>query len=218
MRVLPPTPSSLDIAAAALAAGGLVIHPTETCYGIACDITNPAAIARLFVLKQRPLNQPVSALFSSITQVKEYVLWNEDVEKLAQKHLPGPLTLILPLRTDAKYILYPTPPPGLSGASFQTLDSTNRPPLEATIGIRISSHPVAQKLVTLFGKPISTTSANVHGQPAAYSTTEILSQFPDDLPDIFLIDGGSLPLHPPSTIIDLTGPFPKELRRGNLNP
>ena len=208
MRALPLTHQAIDLALSVLKGGGIVAHPTETCCGLACDLTNPAATARLFALKQRPGNQPVSALFTSVTQAQEYVMWNTQAEELTRKYLPGPLTLILPLRTDDQHILYPTPPLGLSG----------KPPLEATIGIRISSHPVAQKLVTLFGKPISTTSANIHGHPASYSPQEIMAQFPDDSPDVLLIDGGSLPLRHPSTIIDLTGPFPKEIRRGNLNP
>ena len=135
-------------------------------------------------------------------------MWNTQAEELAQKFLPGPLTLILPLRHDAPHAIFLIPPSEQRAASSE----------QRHIGIRISSHLVTQKLVTLFGKPISTTSANVHGQPAAYSAAEILSQFPGDLPDVLIIDGGLLPIRPPSTIIDLTGPFPQELRRGNLNP
>lgn len=202
MRVLPPIPRSLDFAVAALAAGGVVIHPTETCYGIACDLTNPAAVARLFALKQRPGDQPVSALFSSVEQAKQYVLWNSHAEALARQHLPGPLTIILQLQTDPPHILYPTPA-GTSGlGEVQTL------------GIRISSHPVAQALVIRFGKPISTTSANVHGRPTAYSPAEILSQFHHAPSDVLLLDAGPLHHHPPSTIMDLTGVSPREVRRG----
>ncbi|MBI2117795.1 threonylcarbamoyl-AMP synthase, partial [Candidatus Peregrinibacteria bacterium] len=198
---MPLTPQAIDLALSVLEGGGIVAHPTETCYGLACDLTNPSAVARLFALKKRQPDQPVSALFSSLHHAKEYVEWNAKADDLAKKHLPGPLTIILPLRTDAKYQLYPTPPPELS--------------TDHSLGIRISSHPAAQELVERFGKPLSTTSANIHGQPAAYSPQEIVLQFTDNLLNVLLIDGGSLPLRPPSTIIDLTGPSPQEIRRGN---
>jgi L-threonylcarbamoyladenylate synthase len=199
MRVLPLTPQAIDLALSVLEGGGIVAHPTETCYGLACDLTNPSAVARLFALKKRQPDQPISALFSSLHHAKEYVEWNAKADDLAKKHLPGPLTLILPLHSNTPNTLFPTP----------------RNERRTTIGVRISSHPIAQELVERFGKPLSTTSANIHGQPASYSTQEIVAQFPDDPPDVLLIDGGPLPLRPPSTIIDLTGPSPQEIRRGN---
>ncbi len=208
MRVLPLTPKSFSLALSVLKGGGVIIHPTETCYGLACDLTNPAAVARLFTRKKRPLNQPVSALFSSIEQVKQYVLWNAQAETLAKKSLPGPLTLILPLRIIAPHILYPTPP-RTSDKGHRTKDEVR------TIGIRISSYPIAQELVERFGKPLSTTSANIHGHPPTYCPEEILAQFSDDLPDTLLLDSGTLPARPPSTIIDLTESPPREVRKGN---
>ena len=89
--------------------GGVVAHATETCYGLACDLANPAAVAKLFAIKQRPLDQPVSALFVSIEEAKKWVEWSDEAEKLAAEFLPGPLTLILPLRK--KYIgkIFPIP-------------------------------------------------------------------------------------------------------------
>lgn len=205
MHILPLNPKSIRIALSVLEDGGIVMHPTETCYGLACDLTNAEAVARLFLLKERPPEQPVSALFSSVAQAKQYVFWDERAEALAAKYLPGPLTIILPLRTDAPHRLYPMP------TNDERLAGN-----EATVGIRISSHPIAQELVQAFGRPISTTSANVHGRPAAYTPEDILSQFPNDLSDVLLIDGGSLPRCPPSTIIDLTGSSHREVRRGGL--
>lgn len=245
MRALPPTPHSLDLAVAVLAAGGIVIHPTETCYGIACDLTNSAAVARLFVLKQRPGNQPVSALFSSITQAKRYVLWNSKADPFVRQHLPGPLTLILPMRPNAPHRLHTTPSmtsePGhrtedfLSESrspSFETLrgpllepeprsrwQTLNGNPEVRTLGIRISSHPVAQKLATLFDRPISTTSANISGKPPTYSVEEIVAQFGglEGMQDILVLDAGPLPRRSPSTIMDVTGASPREVRKGALS-
>jgi len=188
MRTVRVSPEATEEALHILAAGGVVAHATETCYGFACDLTNPAAVEKLFAIKNRPADQPVSALFPSIEEAKKYVEWNDRAESLAKKHLPGPLTLILPLHKDALPI-FPNPNP------------TPNP----TLAIRISSHPLAMELAARFGKPLSTTSGNLHGKPSPYSVPEIERQFASAAaqPDLIL-DSGELPSTPPSTIIDLT--------------
>jgi L-threonylcarbamoyladenylate synthase len=172
---------------------GIVAHATETCYGLACDLTNQKSVQKLFALKKRPENLPVSALFASIEQAKEYVEWNASAEELS-KHLPGPITLILPLKSDAKHKLYPTPSGG------------------ETIGIRISSHPTASALVESMKKPLSTTSANLHGDPEPNSAENVVSG-----PDLDLIlDGGILSGEEASTVVNLTGETPEIVRQGAL--
>lgn len=187
MKILFISPAGLAEALAILSAGGVVAHATETCYGLACDMSNPRAVARLFHIKQRAADQPVSALFASVEQVKQYVLWNKRAQVLADTNLPGPLTLILPMNPRAPQELYPTPAGGQS------------------LGVRVSSHPVAISLVKAFGRPFSTTSANLSGGPNPYSIAEIERQLcsSDDMPDI-LLDSGPLPPTPPSRVIDLT--------------
>lgn len=205
MRTLPFSPFSLAEAVAVLREGGVVAHATETCYGLACDLADPAAVAKLFAIKQRPETQPVSGLFASIEDAKRFVVWNDRAAALAAGHLPGPLTLILPLRADAP-------------ASLCAIPKSHIPnPKSQTVGVRISSHPHAQALVTAFGSPVSTTSANLHGQPNPYSAQDILTQFADQQaqPDLIL-DSGPLPQTPPSTVIDLTSDEERTLRRGNL--
>ncbi|MDA1208753.1 MAG: L-threonylcarbamoyladenylate synthase [bacterium] len=177
-----------------LESGGIVAHATETCYGLACDLSNPAAVAKLFALKQRPEHMPVSALFESVDQTKQYIEWNDPAQKLADEYLPGPLTIILRAKDNTLKVKPATrnpTMPRLRGAG----------PQPATIGIRISSHPTAQTLVKAFGKPISTTSANIHGQPNTYSIEQIQAQ--GLIPD-FIIDSGELPKMPSSKVIDLS--------------
>ncbi|MDD5469773.1 MAG: L-threonylcarbamoyladenylate synthase [Candidatus Peribacteraceae bacterium] len=176
-------PKALEV----LAQGGCIAHATETCYGLACDMTNLRAIAHLFRIKQREETQPVSALFASVDEAKEYVEWTDRAQELATGKLPGPLTLILHLRDDAPLQLFPAPSGG------------------RTVGVRVSPHPVALELVRTFGKPVSTTSANVHGAPNPYDAATILEQF-DGLPDVpdMIIDSGPIAATPPSTVIDLT--------------
>ncbi|MDD5623471.1 MAG: L-threonylcarbamoyladenylate synthase [Candidatus Peribacteraceae bacterium] len=210
MKVLPLSLQAIDQALEILAHGGSVAHATETCYGLACDLTNPKAVKRLFAIKARPADQPVSALFSSLEEAKKYVEWSDEAEELAQKHLPGPLTLILRLRRDAPK-LFPTPyTPVLSGVE-------GLPPTPS-LGLRLSSHPVARTLAERFGKPLSTTSANIHGKPSPYSLSDLRRQFHgEDGPDL-IIDSGELPPTPPSTVIDLSQAGRKEVKRqGNLS-
>ena len=181
--------------------GGVIAHATETCYGLACDFSNVKAVERLFKIKQRPDNQPVSALFASIDQAKEYTEWNERAEELAKEYLPGPLTLILTMQEDAPFFLFPFPFSQAAEGKGKGGVGKN-----LTLGIRISSHPIAQELVVQFGKPISTTSANIHGKPNPYSAEDIAMQFADEehKPDLIL-DSGTLPGQAPSKVIDLSG-------------
>lgn len=188
MRILLFTDASLLEAVSILRDGGVVAHATETCYGLACDLSNVSAVEKLFRIKKRPFEQPVSGLFASVEDAQHYVVWTDRASELAKEYLPGPLTLILPMREDAPKKLFPIPNPNPN----------------PTLGIRISSHPHAQLLVERFGSVISTTSANVHGLPNPYSAEDIAAQFKDSdvLPDLVL-DSGTLPQVPPSTVINL---------------
>ena len=185
MQIIQPDDLGFAAALQVLREGGVVAHATETCYGLACDMSDTTAVARLFAIKQRRGDQPVSALFSSVEAAKQFVTWNERAEELAKEGLPGPLTIILPLRPGAPHRLFPTPNGGDS------------------LGVRVSPHPVALRLVTEFGRPVSTTSANVSGGPNPYSAAEIERQFSgmEAQPELIL-DSGALPEVPPSTVVD----------------
>ncbi len=204
MKIIQESPEALAEAAIVLGAGGVVIHATETCYGITCDLTNPTAVERLFAVKQRPLDQPVSALFSSLEEAKKYVVFSEKALSLAEKYLPGPLTIVVPA-ANASPLLYVT------HTTHYQLQTTH------SIGVRLSSHPFAQALVLAFGKPIATTSANLHGKPNPYVVSEIETQWAglSLVPDL-VIDSGVLPIAPPSTVIEVLGDEVRVLRQGTL--
>ncbi|MBI2635987.1 threonylcarbamoyl-AMP synthase [Candidatus Peregrinibacteria bacterium] len=201
MKILLPNRKGVNNALSVLRAGGVVAHATETCYGLACDLRNPGAVTKLFKIKQRPPDQPVSALFSSIKEAKKYAEWNVEADKLAEKYLPGPLTIVLPMRKTSALLPSPSRPPS------------------PTLGIRLSSHPLAQQLVMEFASPLSTTSANLHGRPNTYSPSDILEQFGHQAckPDLIL-DSGAIQINPPSTVVDLTQPIGGFFRRGAVNP
>ncbi len=208
----------MEEALAVLARGGSVIHATETCYGIACDLTNPGAVERLFGMKERPLNLPVSALFASVEQAKQYVQWPAEAQAFAERFMPGPLTIVLPLRSTASHRLYPLPTENGDPREIQDSELSARGSRLAarTLGVRVSEHPVARALAERFGRPISTTSANVHGQPNPYSCGDIALQFEARplQPDLVL-DSGALPRIPASTVIEIIGGKLKVLRAGS---
>ncbi len=218
MRIIPFSNEALAEAVAILKAGGVIAHATETCYGLACDLSNVDAVKKLFAIKQRPEHQPVSGLFASVDDAKKYVEWNERAEELAGQYLPGPLTIILPMQDAAPKQLHPSADSAISDIRSpqdgnQTSDIGHR-----TIGIRISSSPIAQSLVEAFGSPLSTTSANVHGKPNPYSAQDIANQFSDQpiKPDL-IIDSGVLPQNPPSTVVDLSGSDQQIRRQGGVS-
>lgn len=200
MQTLPASADSLAAAVAVLRAGGVVAHPTETCYGLACDLSNPVALKKLFDIKARPYEQPVSALFSSIGAAQAYVELSARALELAEKHLPGPLTIIVPIKR---------------GSPVMFVTASGKP--DATVGVRISSHPFAQALAEAFGSPIATTSANLHGKPNPYSSSDITEQLKDHtpVPDLIL-DGAALPEAAPSTVVSVLGHDVRVLRQGDL--
>lgn len=198
--VLASDPGAIDRAITILRSGGVVAHATETCYGFACDLTNPNAVQKLFQIKDRPADQPVSVLFPNLTTATEWVIFSDRARAIAEKHLPGPLTLILSVSPKAAPL-------------FVTADK--KPAKE--IGIRVSSHPLAQEIAKKFDHPIATTSANLHGQANPYSLDDIVRQFEgkEFQPDLIL-DNGTLLSALPSTVIRVAGDRVETVRKGDV--
>ncbi len=185
MTIFPESDSALAQAAHIIQKGGVVAHATETCYGFACDLTNSDAVQKLFAIKQRPEGMPVSALFASVEEAKEWVEWNALADDLARAHLPGPLTVVLKVASSKLQV--------------------------PTLGIRVSSHPVAQRLAKLCDVPLSTTSANLHGEANPYTI--------DAIPECdLIIDSGQLPRAEPSTVVSLADGTIQILRQGSIDP
>lgn len=200
MQIVSADSAGVAKALRVLESGGVIAHPTETCYGLACDLTNLKAVERLFAIKARPVDLAVSALFPALEEAEKFTVLSPSARKLVKTHLPGPLTIIAPVKTGVPHRLFVTP----GGA-------------DATIGIRISSHPTALSLVKEFSRPISTTSANLHGKPNPYSVADIEQQFSgrEIVPDLVL-DGGTLQAAPPSTIVEVLGENIRIVRQGDL--
>ncbi len=180
-----------------LEASGLVVYPTETCYGLGADATNPKAIERLLQYKRRREGKPFSILVDSFKMANKYADINHDAKNLFNKFLPGPLTIVVQGKNNLA-----------KGVQSEI----------GTIGIRQSSHPIAQALVKAYGKPITATSANASNQKKPYSTQDVLGPLSEKQKKLldFIIDAGLLPKRQPSTVVDTTYSTGMVLRQGDL--
>ena len=175
--------------------GGIVIFPTETVYGIGTNGLDKNAIKKLYEVKQRPLNKPISLLVNNIEMVEKIAKNITEVEyKLMERFFPGPLTIILEKRDIVPDIL---------------TSNTN------TIGIRMPSGEIAKKLIEFAGVPIATSSSNISGKPSGTNITDIKKDFEGKV-DCF-IDNGESELGIPSTVIRIIDNIPHILRQGAIS-
>jgi len=184
-------------AATALKAGQLVIFPTETTYGAGVDATNPEAVKKLLAYKARREGKPLSIAVTDIAMAEKYVEINDSARRSYQRFLPGPVTVI----SRGKGVVAP-------GVESEF----------GTLGIRIPAYPLVLEIVKVLGQPITSTSANGSGEKRPYSISDIfdnLSGKQKSLIDLVL-DAGTLPQNPPSTVIDTTLSTPVTLRAGEI--
>ncbi len=179
-------------AARVLHEGGVVAHPTETCYGLAVDIFQRAAVEKLYRLKKMPFDKPVSLLVRDLKEAQQYGEFSPKALELAKKYWPGPLTLVVPRSSHLPFWINPGHP---------------------TVGFRVSSNKKTREMIEAFGGPITTTSANVSTQPQAYEVQAFLDQ---GLQPDFVINGGKLAETAPSTIVEVLGDQLRVLREGPL--
>ena len=175
--------------------GGIVIFPTETVYGIGTNGLDENAIKKLYEVKQRPLNKPISLLVNNIEMVEKIAKNITEVEyKLMERFFPGPLTIILEKRDIIPDIL---------------TSNTN------TVGIRMPSGEIAKKLIEFAGVPIATSSSNISGRPSGTNITDIKKDFEGKV-DCF-IDNGESEIGVPSTVIRIIDNIPHILRQGTIS-
>jgi len=175
-----------------LAAGQVIAYPTETVYGLGCDATNKLAIEQIYQIKEKDSNNPLLLLVGSRAMAGKYFEFNKLARRLAKKYWPGALSLILPVKAEYREAL---------GAE--------------KLGVRLSSDLFATGLSRRLGKPITSTSANPSGQPAALSGDQVVAYFADKLNGVAaLADVGTLNFAVGSTIIDTTVMPAKIIRQG----
>lgn len=185
-------------ALAVLRVGGIVVFPTDTVYGIGCDLFNSQAVEKIYKAKGRAFNKPLPALVSSLDQA--FMIAEsppKSFEKLADKFWPGALTIVVKAKASVpKFVT--------SGGD--------------TIGIRMPNHPIALKLISEFGAPLATTSANRSGESEPTTAEEVLERIGSkmDLIDL-IIDGGKTISGVPSTVVDITVSMPRIIRKGLIS-
>jgi L-threonylcarbamoyladenylate synthase len=174
-----------------LHSGGVIAFPTDTAYGLGADPFNDAAVDRIFQVKGRADTKAILLIVSSIEMAESVAEPPKVFYDLAKQFWPGPLTVILPAKKSL--------PINLTAGT-------------ATVGVRWPIADFATKLVNDLGTPVTATSANRSGLPAAITADEVRNQL-DESVDA-LVDGGELPSRGGSTVLALTADVPVVLREG----
>lgn len=185
-----PDEAVIDYAARLIDGGGVVVFPSDSCYGLAADATNKSAVERLYKIKQRPFDKQISCIFRDLSQIEQWAVVGKAQRKILERNLPGPFTFVLQSRVGY--------------------------PLEGdTVGVRIPDNSITKALSHTLGKPYTATSANISGEQTTYNLDEIFRNFERQIyqPDLIL-DAGKLPQYPASAVIDIRKNRPIVLREG----
>lgn len=177
---------------------GVLAYPTETVYGFGTAVDHDA-VETLVRLKQRPPAKPFLLLISGSDMLARLDLHlTSDAARLAARHWPGPLTLVL------------------SGGDRRVPARLRGP--EGGVAVRWTSHAGLQRLLRAYGDPITSTSANRPRQPPATTAGEIVQHWHPEVTRgiIRVLDGGRLVPSPPSTVVDCTGRRPRVIRPGAI--
>ena len=171
--------------------GAIICYPTDTGYGIGCNLFDQKAIKRIIQLKKRPKQKPFSFMCSNLTHISEYAHVSNSACRLLKRNLPGPYTFVLP------------------GSKLVPKIMVTR---QKTVGIRVPTHPICRLLIETLGNPIINTSVLLDEEENSLSEPFEIERYLSNRVDV-IIDGGRI-FPDPSSIIDLTGDFPEILREG----
>lgn len=179
-------------AAEDIAAGNLIVYPTDTVYGIGADIYNEVAVKNLYLAKRRPFDMALSVAVADRKMMESVAILNETADKLIKAFLPGPLTIIIKKNPEV---------PDIVTAGSQK------------VGIRIPDHPIALEIARRSG-PIVATSANIHFQPDAIDIGVATAALGNSVSTY--IDAGHSPSGKPSTIIWIKDKEYEIIRQGPI--
>ena len=186
-----PQPRLIGQVVDCLRQGGVIIYPTDTTYGIGCDIFNRKGVKKIFQIKQRDSRKPFSFICSDLAEISNYAQVSNFAFKIMKRHLPGAYTFVL----DATKIV----PDSLSTK-------------QKTVGVRIPDNAICQAIVRELGHPLVTTSANISGEATPQDPCEIEERM-GRLVDL-VIDGG-ISMQEASTVISLLDDKVEVLRVGS---
>ena len=194
-RVLPFDADSISEAARLILAGEPVAVATETVYGLAADATNAEAVARIYEAKGRPSFNPLIVHVPDVGAAERIGEFSDEARALADAHWPGPLTLVVPLRT---------------GAGIGSIVTAGL----STIGLRVPAHPAMQALLEAVGRPLAAPSANFSGSISPTRAEHVLKSLGGRIS--LIVDAGATPRGLESTIIAATGGPLRLLRPGPI--
>ena len=190
------SPETAKLAAELIKKGELVALPTETVYGLGANGLDEAAVAKIFIAKGRPQDNPLILHVADASQMEALChSIPQSAYRLAEAFWPGPLTMVLP----AKDIVPKRTTGGLS-----------------TVAVRCPDCEVTRKIISLAGVPIAAPSANLSGKPSTTTAQHVLDDHNGKIPCI--VDGGPCAVGVESTIVDLTEERPRLLRPGGIGP
>ncbi|MCG7621947.1 L-threonylcarbamoyladenylate synthase [Epibacterium sp. Ofav1-8] len=195
-EALDAAPAGIARAAALLQAGELVAFPTETVYGLGADARNGTAVAGIYATKGRPTFNPLIAHVADVASARALVEWNDMAEAMAAAHWPGPLTLVLPLRSGH----------GVSPLVTAGLD---------TLAVRVPAKACARALLAAVGGPVAAPSANPSGRISPTTAAHVEAGLGGSIAAI--LDDGPCTVGVESTILGLAGDVPVLLRPGGLS-
>lgn len=192
LTINPETPQLrlIRIVVDALKQGGVIAYPTDTIYGIGCDIFNSKGVKKIYQIKQRDPRKPFSFICADLSEVANYAQVSNAAFKIMKRYLPGPYTFVL----EASRLV-----PDLLTTK------------QKTVGIRIPDNPIALQIVRELGHPLVTTSVNISGEDSFSDPVEIQQKLGKQL-DV-VIDGGNLS-GDPSSVISLIDDKVEVLRKG----
>jgi L-threonylcarbamoyladenylate synthase len=195
-RVLPSGDESIAIAAQLILAGHPVAVATETVYGLAADATNADAVARIYEAKGRPGFNPLIVHVPDLGAAEAIGEVSSDARALAEAHWPGPLTLVVPLRSEA----------GIAALATAGLP---------TIGLRVPAHATMQRLLRVTGRPLAAPSANASGRISPTRAEHVLRSLDGRI--ALILDSGPTERGLESTIVAATGGPLRLLRPGPID-
>jgi tRNA threonylcarbamoyl adenosine modification protein (Sua5/YciO/YrdC/YwlC family) len=185
-----PQPRLIERAVSTLAEGGLIAFPTDTYYGIGCDLFDKRAIERIYLLKQMPRVHELSFICADLAEVSRYAIVDNAAYRVLRRKTPGPYTFILP-------------------ATRVVPDLVVR--RQKTVGVRIPDSPIALEIVRRLEHPLISTSAATPEGEVLIDPKDIKERLGHGLE--LILDGGYQP-NDPSSVIDLSGPTPVVVRQG----
>lgn len=184
-----PEPRKVRRAVEALQAGEVIAYPTDTVYGLGCDISSKKAIDKLYQIKGMDRSQPLAFICPDLSEIARYAIVDNQIYRVLRRFLPGPYCFILEATREVPRML-----------------QTKR----KTIGIRIPNHEVIRGVVRELGRPVISTTANKHGQEPHVDPNEI----DDDFKGLGLVLDAGAGGVVPTTVVDLSVQPPEIVRHG----